>query len=287
VQCIADEQREDNEEERPFTVEEEGDNKMTFVKRLIAVPGFDEVTDSKTMCLIVVALPGGVDVAHAMMDTDKKGVTVSWNELGQAFNPAFFLGAMLQNPGYGHVLAHVRDDVENEILGDPNLQGVNNVWLRSTHFQFAETAELFLFNPFNRDRGTPAHIVRAPGGLTIDITACFRERTTAIQAPILDTELSIQEQLQHAAGCFPGLRDRLHQMNFNHFQPPPPPQAPPPQVQVPIPQPQAAQDHALMQQPGLCWHLFLTCSFNWIDLDWTMTLSLSPSFLKLAKSFFC
>jgi len=247
------EETEDEENIRPFVVEQDKNNKMSHLKRLMVIPGFDEGTDSKTMHMTMAALPGGVDTAHATMDNDKKGLTMSWNELGQAFNPAFFLGDMLHNPGHGHVLAHVRDNIENEILADPNLQRVNNVLLRSTHFRFEETSEPFLFNPFNRDRANPVHIVRAPGGLSIAMTACFRERTTAIQAPIEDAELSIQEQLQRATGYFPGLRDRLNQINFNHFQPTPQPQVvQAPQVQIPMAQvPQAAvvaQDNALMQQ---------------------------------------
>jgi len=251
-------EQEEQENENPFVVDNQVNCKMTYLKRLIAIPGFDEGTDSKTMYMAMVALPGGVDTAIATMDNDKNGLTMSWNELGQAFNPAFLLAGMLQMPGNGHILAHVRDNVENEILADPNLQRVNGGLLRSTHFSFDETSEPFLFNPFTREQANPVHIVRATGGLSVAITACFRQRTTAIQAPIADTELSLQEQMQRAAGYFPGLRDRLNQMNFNHFQAPqvahqaPPPQMVPQPPQVQIPQAQAlpvaaAGDQALMQ----------------------------------------
>ena len=183
---------------------------MTHTKRLHVIPGFDEDNATKTMFLLVLELPGGLVAANPILNEDLMGAKMDFVELGQAFDAAFLFREIAGRAGQGHIISHVREDMEQEMVEDETLvRGANNQMTRSVDFVFPEKADTYLFNPFTRQRGDPVYVRHIPGGRTVCMTAVWQARETPIFRGVDNDALSEQEQLDRAHAFFPGIRNRF------------------------------------------------------------------------------
>ncbi|KAL3941179.1 MAG: hypothetical protein SGARI_000688 [Bacillariaceae sp.] len=167
--------------ETPRASDQETVGSMTYRKHLHIIPGFEfNNTVTKTMYLCQCDLPGGVTEATAVAMENLKGVRLTWNEPGRAYNAEEVTAVMHQNPRNAVIRAHLRNAFEEEIAAAGNhLARVNNSVANYVEFDFPEACENQLINPADRDTAAVVHIRTLLGGRAIAFVAAWQRRNTS------------------------------------------------------------------------------------------------------------
>lgn len=180
---------------------------MTHTLQLHIVPGFDQEQATKTMFLIVLELPGGLLTANPVLDEDLMGLSITFVELGQSLDAGFLLQEIARVNGQSHMISHVREDLELEMVGDSSLsRGADNSMTRTVHCKFPEKADVYLFNPRTHSRIHPVYTRHVPGGRTVVITAVWQAREIPIFRGVDNAGLTRAEQMQRARLFFPDIQ---------------------------------------------------------------------------------
>jgi len=200
------EAEEEEEEEELVTTTE-----MTWTKRLFKIPGFDHDGSTKSVCLMVFDLPGGIISANPTLNQDLMGCEWKFDELGHALDAAVVFEEVCNVRGQGHVVSHAREQLEMEIVNDDTLtRGTDDQLSHTVSFDFPEKANLCLFNPVTHSKQNVVHSKTIPGRRVIAMSAVWRARDEPIFRTVSRRDLSEEEQIARANLLFPGLRNRLN-----------------------------------------------------------------------------